>query len=471
MGNRKSITNILCVMLGNISTIISGVVMGFLLPKVLSLSDYGFYKTFTLYITYTGLFSAGIIDGIILKYGSNDYEELDRPLFRSYFKFFTALIATAAAAIIIVGLLFAEGDVQFIFMMVGIDMIAGNMTNYFRQISQITQRFQEYSRRIFLQSFIRILIILSMLFLFYAGYEVGYRLFLTLIVLSDVLLTLWYITTYHELVFGSYETLARTRPLIHSLIKTGFPLLFANLTVQIIMALDRQFVSWLFNKEEYAIYAFAYNMMSLVTVAISAISTVLYPTLKRTNPQNLKNNYGSLISIILMLVFGLLLLFFPLCWFLEWFLPQYTPSIEIFRIIFPGLAISSAISITMHNYYKVMNKSVVFFKKSVVILVLSAIANFAAYSCFRTMTAISKVSILTLLIWYFYAESYFVKDFGYNRWKNLSYLCLVMVLFYIISSVNQGLIGMIEYLFGYALISAIFFKDILIHIKNRSLFE
>ena len=247
MGNRKSITNILCVMLGNISTIISGVVMGFLLPKVLSLSDYGFYKTFTLYITYTGLFSAGIIDGIILKYGSNDYEELDRPLFRSYFKFFTALIATAAAAIIIVGLLFAEGDVQFIFMMVGIDMIAGNMTNYFRQISQITQRFQEYSRRIFLQSFIRILIILSMLFLFYAGYEVGYRLFLTLIVLSDVLLTLWYITTYHELVFGSYETLARTRPLIHSLIKTGFPLLFANLTVQIIMALDRQFVSWLWH--------------------------------------------------------------------------------------------------------------------------------------------------------------------------------------------------------------------------------
>lgn len=471
MSKNKSIGNVIRVMLGNFTTIVSGVVVGFLLPKALSLSDYGFYKTFTLYITYMGLFSLGIIDGIVLKYGSNDYEELNKPRFRAYYKYFTAVMAVVAAIIIIFALAFTEGDTQFILIMVGIDMVAGNMTNYFRQISQITQRFHEYSKRTIIQSIAKIIITLIVTVLCYAGYEVSYRLFLSLIVLMDVLLTIWYVSTYRELVIGASDPLAETRPHIANLIKIGFPLLFANLTIQIIMTLDRQFVSVLFTKEEYAIYAFAYNMLSLVTVAISAISTVLYPTLKRTNTQNLKERYGSLISIILMLVFGTLAAFFPLCWILEWFLPKYIPSIEIFRIIFPGLAISSAISIIMHNYYKVMNNSFSFFKKSVIILVISAIANFISYYFFKTMAAISISSIWAMLIWYLYAEHYFVKNYGYKRYKNLSYLCLVMIVFYGITGINHGIIGLISYLIVYVVISLLFFKEIFIGIKNHRLFD
>lgn len=471
MSNNKSISNIIRVMLGNFTTIVSGVVVGFLLPKALSLSDYGFYKTYTLYITYMGLFSLGIIDGIVLKYGSKDYEDLNKSRFRAYYKYFSTLMAIVSAAIIIFALLFAKGDMQFILIMVGIDMVAGNMTNYFRQISQITQRFHEYSKRTIIQSIAKIIITFSVTILCYAGYSVSYRLFLSLIVLMDVLLTVWYISTYKELVIGISEPLSDMRPYIANLIKTGFPLLFANLTIQIIMALDRQFVSLLFSKEDYAIYAFAYNMLSLVTVAISAISTVLYPTLKRTNNQNLKERYGLLISIILMLVFGTLASFFPLCWILEWFLPKYIPSIEIFRIIFPGLAISSAISIIMHNYYKVMNNSFSFFKKSVIILVLSAMTNFVAYFGFKTMAAISIASILTMLIWYLYAEHYFVKNYGYKRYKNLLYLCLVMLSFYCITGINHGIIGLIAYLIVYAVITLLFYKEIFIGLKNRTLFD
>lgn len=460
MNNNKSITNIFRVMLGNFTTIISGVVVGFLLPKALSLSDYGFYKTFTLYIPYTGLFSLGIVDGIVLKYGSNDYKELNKSRFRAYYKFFAAVMAVISTAIIVFAVVFTEGDTRFIFIMVGIDMIAGNMTNYFRQISQITQRFHEYSKRTIIQSIAKIMITISVTMLCYAGYAVNYRLFLSLIVLMDVLLTVWYVSTYRVLVIGTSDSLSEIRPYIINLIKLGFPLLFANLTIQIIMALDRQFVSLLFSKEDYAIYAFAYNMLSLVTVAISAISTVLYPTLKRTNTDNLRERYGSLISIILMLVFGTLVSFFPLCWILEWFLPKYIPSIEIFRIIFPGLAISSPISIIMHNYYKVMNNSFSFFKKSMVSLVISAIANFVAYFCFKTMAAISIASILTMLIWYLSAEHYFVKNYGYKRYKNLLYLCIVMLSFYCITGINHGIIGLTAYLIVYAVITLSFHKEI-----------
>ena len=48
-------------------SLVSNVFIGFLLPKFLSITDYGFYKVFTLYAVYTALLHFGFVDGILLK--------------------------------------------------------------------------------------------------------------------------------------------------------------------------------------------------------------------------------------------------------------------------------------------------------------------------------------------------------------------------------------------------------------------
>lgn len=65
----KNIKSVSQVILSNLTTIVSGVLVGFLLPKIMSVESYGWYKTFTLYSSYLGFFGLGIIDGIVLKYG------------------------------------------------------------------------------------------------------------------------------------------------------------------------------------------------------------------------------------------------------------------------------------------------------------------------------------------------------------------------------------------------------------------
>ena len=74
--------NILIVTISNIIRLVAGMAIGLVIPKFLSIEDYGYYKTYTLYMTYIGLFSLGLIDGIYLKYGGMDYNELDRNKFR-----------------------------------------------------------------------------------------------------------------------------------------------------------------------------------------------------------------------------------------------------------------------------------------------------------------------------------------------------------------------------------------------------
>ena len=60
----------------NIIKLFAGVVVGFILPKIIGVSDYGYHKTFTLYATYVSLLSFGIVDGIYLKYGGKNYSDL-----------------------------------------------------------------------------------------------------------------------------------------------------------------------------------------------------------------------------------------------------------------------------------------------------------------------------------------------------------------------------------------------------------
>ena len=96
----KVLKNIINVISSNIVTIASGIAVSFLLPKIISLSDYGFYKTFTLYFGYLGVLSLGVIDGIVLRYGEKDYTELDREKFRSYFIWYFIFHAIVTALIL-----------------------------------------------------------------------------------------------------------------------------------------------------------------------------------------------------------------------------------------------------------------------------------------------------------------------------------------------------------------------------------
>ena len=461
----KNIKSIAQVMLSNVSTIVSGVLVGFLLPKIMSVESYGLYKTFTLYTSYLGLFSLGIIDGVVLKYGEKNYNELDRKRFRSYFKWYCIVHVFFGIIICIVAMLSNNVEYRFIMIALAVYMISGNITGYFQQISQITMRFRELSVRKVLQSTLNVLIILILYGAFKFGKNVTYHYYLVLWILVNVLLTLWYVYTYRDIVFSESLTLHDTASDIKSLIAIGFPLLFANLCSSLILTLDRQFVNVLFDTTTYAVYAFAYNMLTLVTVATSAISTVLYPVLKRTNTDNLRSNYDVLVSTMMCFVFAAMIIYFPLSLFIKSFLPKYTESIVIFKVIFPGLAISSTITVVMHNYYKVFGDNLKFFRKSIIVLIVSGVANYFAYMIFKTTVSISVASILTMIFWYVYVEQYFVRKCGYRREKNFFYMILMSVIFYCVTFKLNEVKGGIVYCGLFVIITLLFYKDRLSDIK------
>ena len=454
---RSKFNNILQIGFSNFTTIFAGLVVGFILPKIFSIEDYGYFRAFTLYVTYIGFFSLGIIDGIVLLHGGEDYKDIDKPKFRSYFIWYTMVHLFFTILVSLCSLFFIEGEYKYIFILFSINIIALNFAGYFQQISQITQRFKEYSSRNIVRSILTIVSVFVIYLLNKNTIVINYKIYVVFILISNYILTIWYIFTYRDIVFGYHYNLKKVFREILTLIKMGFPLLFANLCSILILTIDRQLINILFGNTQFALYSFAYNILSLVTVATSAISIVLYPTLKRTTIDTLKYYYSSLVTAMLCFLFGSISIYFPLVIFMKWYLPNYIESLTVFRVILPGLVISSTITVVMHNYYKVLNDNIKYFKKSIIILILSIFINLLVYVMFKTVLAISIASIITMLIWYFYIESYFVVKYNYKPLKNTSYMLLMMLIFYLATGITNYYLGFAIYFIFFVIITIIYY--------------
>ena len=466
--NNKFLKNVFKVLCGNIITIISGVLIGFLLPMLISVTDYGYYKIFTLYMSYIGCFALGIIDGINLKYAGSKLDELNKKDFRLYFKVITIIQLIVSILVILFSFIFLKDNLRVIFILLGLIIIPNNLSGYFQQVSQATQRFSEYAIRNIVKSLGNIVILFILFILYKANYEVTYVHYIVMFLFINYFLFGWYIATYKEIVFGKYTKAKDKKLEIIEFIKMGFPLMISNLCATLILTIDRQFVSILFSTEEYAQYAFAYNLLSLVTIAISAIAVVLFPMLKQESEENLSKKYDKYISSIIVTVGLMLVSYFPLSLIINMVLPKYNESLIFFKIIFPSLLGSSALTAIMHNYYKSIGKNILFFKKSIVILVISIIANIIAYVISKSMVGFSVATIIVTITWYIYTEHTLVEKLNVKWKKNLIYQILIIIIFYISIMCNENIfISAVIYIILFAIISYIMQKEIIKSLLNR----
>lgn len=461
----KTLKNIINVILSNITTIISGLVVSFLLPKIISMTDYGFYKIFSLYLNYIGVLSLGIIDGIVLKYGGKNLEEFEKEKFRSLYLLYILVNLFFSIVIVVISLLLKDIDYSFIILMLAANVLPANIFGYFQQISQITLRFKEYSIVKIIQSVLNVLLIVMFFLQYYfTSIIINYRLYLIGLLFINLVIMIWYSFRYKIIIFGKREKIRNILKEFFELIKIGFPLLVSNLCTTLILSLNRQIVSIFFETEEYAVYAFSYSLLSLVTIATSAISTVLYPVFKRMDKDTLAKKYYLLCSIVLIFSFFLVLGYYPLYYFINWFLPQYSDSLIYFKIILPGVAISTVVTVIIHNYCKVFDKSTVFFINSVIALLFSIIINLLAYYLFKNIKIITYTSIVCLFVWFLINERSLCKVCTINQ-KNIFYLVMLTIIFYMINLINKLWLCLILYLLIYLVLTILFYKKYLKEIK------
>jgi O-antigen/teichoic acid export membrane protein len=297
--------------------------------------------------------------------------------------------------------------------------------------------FKEYSYRIIVLAFKNILIVLILYFLNLSNY----RIYTGLIVLMNFLLLIWYLYTYRDIVFGPHDKLLDEKTNIISFFKYGIILLLANLSTTLVLTVNKQVVEIFFSVEEFGMYSFAYSMLAIITVIVSAVSVVLYPTFKKITFKKLILQYSHLNGTIILIVMIGLIGYFPLQWLIPRFLPEYKDSLVIFRIALPGLLFSSSISAIKHNYFKVTNKNNHYFYISFCVILFNIAINLFAYYYYNSLVSITISSIFGLMIWYITTEIYMVKKYGIKWKSNAILLLFAVVFFYSITAMSNFLVS------------------------------
>lgn len=452
-------------------SLMSSIAVGLLLPKILSVQDYGYLKIFTLYAVYTALLHFGFVDGILLKIAGREYTELDLEEMRSYTRFFMAFETALSFVMILCGVIFMQGEYLFIMLMLALDMIFINVTTYYQFVSQATQRFAEYSKKSIIVSVAK-LVFIGALFADYLTNKVtvSYRIYLVGIALLDLFMMIWYVWIYRNITFGRGKSISVLKNEIADIFKVGIVLTVAYQVSHLVLALDRQFVSVLFSTEEYAIYSFAYNIVSMISTMISSISVVLLPMLKKAGRQYAIDHYKSSLSIVSVLLGFSLLAYFPAKMFIDWFLPEYTLSVPYIAIVLPSILLSSGISVVIFTINKVMGTISNFFKNSVIALVTGFLTNLVAYLIFGTRFSISCASLVTMIVWYLIETYHLKKETGVAVYKEFMYVMLLTVGFLsLVFLIGSVWISMISYAVFVSIITALFYgKDLCGLLRTRA---
>lgn len=164
MIQKKQITkNLIISLSAQVISLVTSFVLGFIVPKFIDEYQYAYWQTFLLYISYVTLLHFGLLDGIVLRYGQYDYDELDKPLMRSQFKLLLIVLSIIAFLICLFSFFFIEDTNYYIIVLVACGIVTKNVFTYASYTFQITNRINIYALIVIAQRAVYAVFIIALL--------------------------------------------------------------------------------------------------------------------------------------------------------------------------------------------------------------------------------------------------------------------------------------------------------------------
>lgn len=382
---------------GTFIVIMSGAVLTFIAPKMLSIEDFGLWRMFILYSTYAGILHLGISDGYMLNNVTLPKNEAFINLKRSLpFLIIQQIIITGTVFLAL--LVFLKED-RFILIGASVLLfsISINVRTHLDNFLILSKDFKTSNIVKILDKVIFLILLMSFFILDKINYL---EIILFYIIASVIGLIIIFLMVKPKLEF----TNGIIKKNINDM-KVGSQLLFSNIFIILLFNIDSIFVNMVLGIKSFAIFSFAITIIMLINQFAESISQVFFPYLAT----DLRKKLFSVNELIVTALFGIWLLilqasylFIPL---ISIVFPDYASSEIIVLIYLLTSLFTLIIRISQNNLFKVLNSQKAFIKIEMVVFLLALAILFIT----RDDTSLLIVSIVTLvsrMIWYIMNELY-----------------------------------------------------------------
>ncbi len=427
--------DVIKVFLTNLLKMVVTLITTFLIPMILSVEQYGYLKVYQLYASYIGITHLGFCDGVYLQYGGISKEEVSKDKIS---QIRCSLFAYELIISTLIGVFgFYKGDINIIAL--AITTIPTVMMSLYTSVYQAIGDFTQYARVMNFSTAIN-LIDNSLLLLLQVK---DFRIYVLTYSFAQI-----FISFYGFVSFNKNGWTKLVTPKVSTLIKyikLGFVLMVGNFVYALFLSIDKWFIKFSLPIDQFSIYSFSAQMVTVVNMIVSPIAMTLYSYMSARKDNEFEKKIGRmLLSILFVIPEGIYIINI----FVKFFLKKYIvslPIVEILLIMQMFLCLNTALFVNLYKVYKKQNS---YFVRLSTVVILAIVFNYAVLKIHPDIKAYAVVSLASVVIWLLMNIKFFSylvpskKTILYVLILISTYICLTVVQFNIVRLVIYGVIYM-----------------------------
>lgn len=450
----------------NLITMIVSTLVVFIIPKLLGVEEYGYWQLYLFYSAYVPFLQFGWSDGVYLRYGGKEYEELDKSLFFSQFiMLFTFQCIIAVVMLVLSDLFVLDINKLFIIRMTAIYLVLINTRYLFIYILQGTNRFKEYALIIMTD---RVLYIGMVIVFLVLGVR-EYKLMIIADLIGKFLSFLYVLYKCYDIVFQKISTFYFNLKESINNISAGIKLMFSNTASMLIMGVVRFGIERSWNVSTFGRVSLTLNISNFMMVFINAVGIIMFPILRKTDKKKLPSIYETMRTFLMVFMLGILILYYPLRVMLSAWLPQYDSSLLYMALVFPMSVYEGKMVLLINTYLKTLRKEKLMLKINLISLAISVIFSFITTALFRNLDMAVASIVIILAFRCVLAEIVLSKILNIFVYKDIILELMLTFIFIITGWFINSWISLFIYLIAYVVYLVFKRKDITNTIINVKL--
>ncbi|QZN89575.1 hypothetical protein K5X77_04640 [Vagococcus lutrae] len=435
---KKNIKNISYTIASNMSVMLFNFLQVMIVPKLLSIEHYGYWQLYLFYFSYVTLFTFGWSDGLYLRYGGVEIDEINKRKMTAQFIMICVLQLFVSTMIIVYSYSITEHINSLIARALGIASFFVNTTYFFTHLLQATGEFKRFAANTIVG---RILSLLALMMLVLTK-NVSVKILLLNNVIITILIFVYTFYKTKEFFLEKKVNIQKSdiREAIDN-IKVGSVLMISNTMNMFIIGSVRKSIEIGWGIEIFSKVSLMLSLVSFVITFVNAVSMVLYPYFRNKSIEDLKSIYSSLREILLPLMGIYLLTYYPLSFIIAKWLPQYTSSLHYMLLLYPLGIIEIKMNFLNNTLLKVLRKEKVMFLLNIISVLLSIFLSFLFTRVIRNIDFLVISIIFVLGIRMLMSDLFLSQILQVKKNKTLLFEIVIIILFYSVNIfVNNGTI-------------------------------
>lgn len=413
--------------------LILGLFTSLVIPKFLSIEDFGYWQLFLFYSSYVGFFHFGLNDGVYLIKGGQSRSIINRSEIASQFLFCLILqFAISLFIVIVIFLSSLESERQFVLFATALFLVVCNASSFLGYLFQAMNETKTFSISILVNQLIFFFFLVIML----AFNIIDYHLYVLAYLLAKLCSLLYCIGKSFDILKSNILPFSNILKTSFLSIRVGMKLMIANIASTLIFGIVRFLVDFTWGIESFGQLSLSISLMTFILTFLSQIGMVLFPALRQADKQETKR-FINVLRDISYLLFPIVYIFYvPIAWIIEIWLPQYQTAIFWFALLLPACIYDGKMNICYSTYYKVSRNEDLLLRINIVTVILSTIGAVASILVFDSPEFAILSAVIAITIRSYASDSIISKKLDLtNRFR---FGDLIITLIFLLTVLNSS---------------------------------